>query len=99
MSIEPLAAGPAGSGSEVPGYELRVSSLENPHIMKGKPMAALGARRSVEELAQILYEASDPSGIPWVKRGLAVRDPWLQVARKQIAQSENVSESNRRIRT
>jgi hypothetical protein len=48
--------------------------------------------RSVEELAQILYEANDPSGIPWVKRGLTIRDPWLQVARQQIAQSENVSE-------
>jgi hypothetical protein len=60
--------------------------------MKDKLMAAPGMRRSVEELAQMLYEASDPSGIPWVKRGLTVRDPWLQVARQQIAQSENVSE-------
>ena len=60
--------------------------------MKGNLMAAPGVRSSVEDLAQILYEASDPSGIPWVKRGLAVRDPWLQVARKQMAQSENVSE-------
>ena len=33
-------------------------------------------RRSVEELAQAIYEARDPSGIPWVKRGPAVRDPW-----------------------
>jgi hypothetical protein len=55
-------------------------------------MAATGVRRSDEELAQMLYEASDPGGIPWVKRGLTVRDPWLQVARQQIAQSENVSE-------
>ena len=46
-------------------------------------------RRSVEALAQSLYEKSDPSGIPWVKRGQAIREPWLQVARKQIAQSEN----------
>jgi hypothetical protein len=46
----------------------------------------------VEELAQALYEASDPSGLPWLKRGLAVRDPWLQVARQQIAQSENPPE-------
>lgn len=45
-------------------------------------------RRSVEELAQALYEASDPDGVPWNKRGRAVRDPWLQVARRQIAQSE-----------
>jgi len=53
-------------------------------------MAASDVRRSVEELAQALYEASDPSGLPWIKRGLAVRDPWLQVARQQIAQSENL---------
>jgi hypothetical protein len=55
-------------------------------------MAAFEIRRSVEELAQALYEASDPSGIPWVKRGLAVREPWLQVARRKIA-SENMSHS------
>jgi hypothetical protein len=60
--------------------------------MKGKLMAAPRLRRSVEKLAQTLYEASDPSGIPWVRRGLAVRDPWLQVARQQIGQSENMSE-------
>jgi hypothetical protein len=65
--------------------------------MKGDLMAAPGVRSSVEELAQMLYETSDPSGIPWVKRGLAVRDPWLQVARKQIAQSENVLELNRSV--
>jgi hypothetical protein len=65
--------------------------------MKGKQMAATGMRRSVEELAQMLYESSDPSGIPWVKRGLAVRDPWLQVARRQIGQSENMPERDRTI--
>jgi len=64
--------------------------------MKGELMAAPGMRRSVEELAQMLYESSDPSGIPWVKRGLAVRDPWLQVARQQIGQSENVPELDKR---
>jgi hypothetical protein len=58
-------------------------------------MAASNVRRSVEELAQALYEASDPSGLPWVKRGLAVRDPWLQVARQQIAQSENPPERDK----
>ncbi len=70
--------------------------LINPYIMKGELMAAPGMRRSVEELAQMLYETSDPSGIPWVKRGLAVRDPWLQVARQQIGQSENVPELDKR---
>jgi hypothetical protein len=66
------------------------------HLLKGLPMAAFDVRRSVEELAQALYEASDPSGLPWVKRGLAVRDPWLQVARQQIAQSENPLERDER---
>ena len=66
------------------------------HLLKGLPMAASDVRRSVEELAQALYEASDPSGLPWVKRGLAVRDPWLQVARQQIAQSENPLERDER---
>jgi hypothetical protein len=54
-------------------------------------------RRSVEALAQTLYEASDPSGIPWAKRGGAVRDPWLRVARQQIAQGENRSGRNGRV--
>jgi ABC-type Fe3+ transport system permease subunit len=67
-------------------------SLITAHLLKGLPMAASNVRRSVEELAQALYEASDPSGLPWLKRGLAVRDPWLQVARQQIAQSENPPE-------
>jgi hypothetical protein len=75
-----------------------VAALINPWIMKDKLMAAAPAmRRSVEELGQMLYEASDPSGIPWVKRGLAVRDAWLQVARQRMAQSENVSERGGRV--
>jgi hypothetical protein len=45
-------------------------------------------RRSVEELAQALYEASDPDGAPWVRRGRVVREPWLKLAREQIAQSD-----------
>jgi hypothetical protein len=76
---------------------MSVSALINPYIMKGLLMAAPEMRRSVEELAQMLYEASDPSGIPWVKRGLAVRDPWIEVARQQIARSENVSECDRTV--
>jgi hypothetical protein len=60
-------------------------------------MAGTEIRHSVEELAQALYEGSDPSGIPWVKRGRVVREPWLQVARKQLARSENQSAAGGRI--
>ena len=51
-------------------------------------MTAEEMRRSVEDLAQALYEARDPSGMPWAKRGLAVRDPWLRLARQRIAEAE-----------
>jgi hypothetical protein len=46
-------------------------------------------RRSVEKLAQTLYEASDPDGPPWVNRGRVVREPWLDLARQRIRQSED----------
>ncbi len=57
-------------------------------------MTAPEARRSVEELAQALYEASDPSGPPWVRRGRVVREPWLALARDRILRSENRPEPN-----
>jgi hypothetical protein len=57
-------------------------------------MASPGERRSVEELAQTLYEASDPNGPPWVRRGRVVREPWLALARDRILRSENRSEPN-----
>jgi hypothetical protein len=57
-------------------------------------MAAPEARRTVEELAQALYEASDPNGPPWVRRGRVVREPWLALARDQILRSENHPEPN-----
>jgi hypothetical protein len=68
---------------------------DNSASLKGFLMAASDVRRTVEELAQTLYEANDPSGLPWVKRGLAVRDPWLKVARQQIVQSENRPERDK----
>ena len=56
-------------------------------------MAQPDTSRSVEELAQALYEASDPGGTPWAKRSRVVREPWLEVARLQIAASINPSKS------
>jgi len=41
----------------------------------------------VEALAQKLYEASDPEGLPWAKRSHVVRDPWLAVAKKRLAEA------------
>jgi hypothetical protein len=39
------------------------------------------ARRKLEARAQALYEASNDSSIPWARRGAAVRDAWLRIAR------------------
>ena len=41
-------------------------------------------RRTVEALAQALYEAEDPGGIAWAKRSQTVREPWLLRARRQL---------------
>jgi hypothetical protein len=57
-------------------------------------MAVPGAQHSIEELAQSLYEASDPNGVSWVRRGRVVREPWLELARAKIARSENRPEPN-----
>lgn len=54
-------------------------------------MAQSDTSRSVEELAQSLYEASDPGGIPWAKRTRIVREPWLEAARLQIAATDDAS--------
>lgn len=45
-------------------------------------------RPGIEALAQALYEASDTSTIPWARRGHMVRDPWIQVARRRIAEDK-----------
>lgn len=57
-------------------------------------MAGPETRRSVEQLAQSLYEASDPAGPPWARRGRVVREPWLELARDRIAQSEKRPQVN-----
>lgn len=50
--------------------------------------AAAGRRRSVEALAQALYEASDQHGVSWAKRTLIVRDAWLRRAEQQLRDAE-----------
>jgi hypothetical protein len=50
-------------------------------------------RRSVEALAQALYEGSDPGGIPWVRRPPVVRDAWLLLAEQQIPRINDPSTS------
>ena len=45
-------------------------------------------RRTVEALAQALYEASDPVGVPWVRRPRIVREAWLTLADQQVSKSE-----------
>ena len=57
-------------------------------------MAGPEARHSIEELAQALYEASDPNGAPWARRGRVIREPWLELARAKIARSQNRPEPN-----
>jgi len=52
-------------------------------------MAQSDTSRSVEQLAKSIYEASDPGGIPWAKRTRIVREPWLEAARLQIAETDD----------
>ncbi len=41
-------------------------------------------RRAIEALAQALYEAQDPGGITWARRGQIVREPWIARARREL---------------
>jgi hypothetical protein len=54
-------------------------------------MAQFDTSRPTEELAQALYEASDPGGIPWAKRGRIVREAWLEAARLKLATPDDSS--------
>jgi hypothetical protein len=45
------------------------------NILIGVRIAGREMRRAVEKRAHALHESSDPSAIPWVKRGQAARDP------------------------
>jgi hypothetical protein len=60
-------------------------------------MAESEVRRSVEELAQALYEASDPGGTAWARRGRVVREPWLRLARERLARSDLQSEPHGKV--
>ena len=51
-------------------------------------MAVAERRRTVEVLAQALYEASDPVGVPWVRRPRIVREAWLTLADEQVTKAE-----------
>jgi hypothetical protein len=57
--------------------------------MMSRDVATAERRRIVEALAQALYEASDPGGVPWVKRSQVVRDPWLRKAEQQTLGAED----------
>ncbi len=52
--------------------------------------AQSNTNRPAEELAQALYEASGPGGIPWAKRGRIVREAWLDAARLKLAAPDNL---------
>ena len=56
-------------------------------------MAQSDTSRSIEELAQALYEASDPGATPWARRGRVVREAWLDAARLQLAAPDNKPKS------
>ncbi|SMH46301.1 hypothetical protein [Azospirillum agricola] len=40
----------------------------------------LSGRTVVEALAQRLYEAGNPTNVPWARRGRTVRDSWIREA-------------------
>ena len=40
--------------------------------------------RVVERLAGRMYNADDPGGIPWLRRGWTVRQAWLRKAQERL---------------
>ena len=52
-------------------------------------MASSETSGPAEDLAQALYEASDPVGVPWARRGRIVREAWLETARLKLAAPDN----------
>lgn len=47
--------------------------------------AELSDQMMIETLAQTLYEADNPTGVPWARRDRIVRDAWLAAARRRAA--------------
>jgi hypothetical protein len=77
-----------GTAREMAG---RGGQRENSEVSAPGEEAA-GRRRAVEALAQALYEASDPAGVPWVRRRPIIREPWLVLAAQQIKTSEQAGD-------
>ena len=48
--------------------------------------------REIEALAQALYEASDPQGLAWARRGRTIRDAWVESARRKLAEADAMAE-------
>ena len=48
-------------------------------------------RRTIEALAQSLYETEDPGGVAWAKRTRIVREPWILRARQQLKAAQGPS--------
>lgn len=46
----------------------------------------------IQALAQALYEASDPEGLAWARRGRTIRDAWVESARKKLAEADSSAE-------
>ena len=41
--------------------------------------------REIQALAQVQYEACNPTGVPWSARCYTVRQGWIDAARRQLA--------------
>jgi len=77
---------PADSG----GLQYRVKAVDT-----GRERVAhesqIAGRMAVEALAQSLYEADNPTNVPWARRDRTIRDPWL---RKALIHLSDQTETN-----
>jgi hypothetical protein len=56
------------------------------------PSAAALRARAIESLAQKMYEASDPDGVSWSRRGRIVREPWLKKAWQRLEEAGDAAD-------